>query len=125
MTVAHKIAGIGFRDGATLASIRDALALAGAADVTRLALPARKAGQPLCDALQAAGYDLTWVTDAALSAQATPTQSAIARKYYNTGCVPEAAALAALGPTARILTPRVISTDTLATAALATTGDPA
>ena len=126
MTVAHKIAGIGFRDGATLASIRDALALAGAADVTRLALPARKAGHPLCEALRARGHDLTWVPDDTLAATETPTQSAIARRHYNTGSVAEAAALAAArahDPGARLAGPRALSADRMATAALALTGD--
>lgn len=121
-----KIAGIGFRDGATIDSVRDALEKAGASDVTRLALPLRKAGEALPEALRQLGYDLTFVSDGALAMQQTPTQSAIARKYYNTGCVPEAAALAncaALAREGQILMPRVISADTLATAALATTGD--
>ncbi len=120
------IAGIGFRDGATLASVRDALMRADAGGVTRLAMPARKADDPLCDALMAQGFDLTWVTDAALAAIVTPTQSPVAQRHYATGSVAEAAALAAArhhDPRARLLALRVISTDRLATAAVASTGD--
>lgn len=124
-----KVAGIGFRDGATLASVRDALARVGASGVTRIALPARKAGSELPQALRAAGYDLIWVEDALLSQQATLTESPIARRHYATGSVAEAAALAAArafttAPAPRLLVPRAISADTFATAALATTGDP-
>ena len=123
-----RIAGIGFRDGATLESVLDALAQAGAADATRLALPARKQGQPLCEALTARGFDLTWIDDAALATTETPTQSAIARRHYGTGSVAEAAALAAArahDPGARLAGPRALSADRMATAALALTGDPA
>ena len=53
-----KLAGIGFRDRAGLASVLDALDRAGAAGVTRLALPARKAGHPLSLMLIRQGYEL-------------------------------------------------------------------
>ena len=122
-----KIAGIGFRDGATLAAILDALAQAGASGVTRLALPARKQGQPLCEALTTHGFDLIWIDDTTLATTKTPTQSAIARRHYGTGSVAEAAALAAArahGPGARLAGPRALSADRMATAALALTGDP-
>lgn len=120
-----KIAGIGFRDEASLPSILDALERAGAAGVTRLALPARKAGHPLAEGLARQGYELVWVADQALAAVDTPTQSPVSRRTYGTGSVCEAAALAALGPHARLAAPRALSADRMATAALATTGDPA
>lgn len=114
-----KIAGIGFRDGAGLSSILDALERAGAKGVTRLALPARKAGHPLAEALRQRGYEVIWVADAALAAIDTPTQSPVSRRTYGTGSVCEAAALAALGPGARLAAPRALSADRMATAALA------
>ena len=122
-----KIAGIGFRDGATLESVLDALTQTGAADANHLALPTRKQGQPVCDALAAQGFDLTWIDDEALATIETPTQSAIARRHYNTGSVAEAATLAAArahDPGARLAGPRALSSDRMATAALALTGDP-
>lgn len=125
MKSATKIAGIGFREGATLASILDALARTGAT-VNTLALPARKQGHPLCAALQAQGFTLHFIPDEALAATETPTQSTIARHHYATGSVAEAAALAAArvhDPNARLAGPRVISADRMATAALALTGD--
>ena len=56
---------------------------------------------------------------AALTAQATSTQSPASRASRGTGSVAEAAALAAAGPGARLLSPRVISADGRATCALA------
>lgn len=121
------IAGIGFRDGAGLASVLDALDRAGAAGILRLALPARKAGHPLAEALARRGHDLTWVSDGALAAAETPTESPISRATYSTGSVAEACALSAArafgGPGARLIGPRVLSADRMATAALALTGD--
>lgn len=122
-----RIAGIGFRDEATLASVLDALDRAGAGDVRRLALAARKLGHPLAADLAARGHELMWIGDAALAATVTPTQSAIARRTYGTGSLSEAAALAAMRSfpgVARLVAPRALSADRLATAALATNGDP-
>lgn len=121
------IAGIGFRDRAGLASVLDALDRAGAAGVRRLALPARKAGHPLAEALARRGHDLTWVSDAALAGAETPTDSPVCRAVYGTGSVAEACALSAAralgGPGARLIGPRALSADRMATAALALTGD--
>jgi len=126
-----KIAGLGFRDGATPAALLDALARAGAAGVRHLALPARKDGHPLCAGLRAQGFTLVFIPDATLAATETPTQSPVALRHYGTGSVAEAAALAALrlhDPaarlTARLAAPRALSADRMATAALALTGDP-
>lgn len=116
-----KIAGIGFRAGATPASVLNALERAGAGNVTRLALPVGKALDPLAAELAGRGFDLIWIEHAALAATPTPTQSPISLQVYGTGSVAEAAALAAAsahGP-ARLLAERVISADGYATAALA------
>lgn len=118
-----RIAGIGFRDEAGIASLLDALERAGAAGTGRLALPTRKAAHPLAAELQRRGYTLTWVADAELAATPTPTESTVSRRTYGTGSVAEACALAALGAGARLAGLRALSADRLATAALATTGD--
>ncbi len=118
----RRVAGLGFRDGAALASLLDALERAGAGEVRHLALPARKAGHPLAEELQRMGFALVWVEDAALAAAATITDSPIARTTYGTGSVAEAAALAAL-PGGRLAGPRALSADRMATAALALAGD--
>ena len=116
------IAGLGFRDGAHLSSLMDALDRAGAGGVRSLALPVRKAGHPLAAELQRLGHTLILIDDTALAATSTPTQSAISRATYGTGSVAEACALAAL-PGGRLAGPRALSADRLATAALALTGD--
>ncbi len=110
-----RVAGLGFRQGASLASLADALDRAGPADV--LATSAAKAQAPEILALaQARGLPLLGVTIAGVM---TPTQSPRVMALYGTGSLAEAAALAALGPGARIVTPRVTSQDRMATAAIA------
>ena len=119
-----KVAGIGYRTGATVASVRDALTGAGAADLTLIALPGIKARDPLTGMLRAAGFDIRIIPDAQLATIRTPTQSAISLAHHRTGSVAEACAIAAAGRGGRLLAPRIISTDRMATAAIAETGEP-
>ncbi|WJS85175.1 cobalamin biosynthesis protein [Paracoccus sp. TOH] len=115
-----RVAGIGFRRAASLASLADALARAGAAEA--LATSPAKAQAPVIRALAArTGLPLLAVEIAGI---ATPTRSPRILTRHGTGSLAEAAALAALGPGARIVAPRVISQDGMATAAIAE-GDPA
>ncbi|MDF3853271.1 cobalamin biosynthesis protein [Paracoccus sp. P2] len=115
-----RVAGIGFRRAASLASLADALARAGSADA--LATSPAKADAPVMRALAArTGLPLIAVEVAGI---ATPTRSPRILARHGTGSLAEAAALAALGPGARITAPRVISQDGMATAAIAE-GDPA
>ncbi|MEM1429934.1 MAG: cobalamin biosynthesis protein, partial [Pseudomonadota bacterium] len=65
------------------------------------------------------GMGLIAVPEAELRRQVTATQSGASRGSYGTGSVAEAAALAAAGPGARLLAPRSVSDDRLATCALA------
>ena len=119
------IAGLGFRAAAAPESLRAALKAAETAAgvrATALATAAAKATAPALTAL-AAERGLPVIAIANLPAD-TPTQSAAARAAHGTGSVAEAAALAAAGPGARLLTHRIVSPDCMATAALAT-GDPA
>lgn len=113
------IAGIGFRSAATVSSLRDALARAGAPDPCRVALPETKAAHPACAELAMQGFTLIPVTAAAMQAAPTHTRSAHALAAHGTGSVAEACALAAAGPGARLKGPRSISGDGMATAALA------
>lgn len=117
------IAGIGFREAAGPASIRDALERAGGAGLRDLALPERKARHPAVRALARLGYRIHPVTAEALSAAVTLTDSAAARAAHGTGSVSEGCALVAAGPGARLLAPRSISGDGLATAAIAVKGN--
>ena len=110
-----RVAGIGFRPAASLAALSDALDRAGPADA--LATIHAKAQAPVIVALaRARGLPLIGVKVAGI---ATPTQSPRVMALYGTGSLAEAAALAALGPGARIVTPRVTSQDRMATAAIA------
>jgi cobalt-precorrin 5A hydrolase len=112
-------AGFGFRAGAPAASLADALArAAGGREVALLATAEDKAA-----ALAAAlGRPVTAIAGASLAAQATLTQSPAARAARGVGSLAEAAALAAAGPGARLLGPRVVSGDGRATCALAEGG---
>ena len=119
-----KVAGIGFRHAASLASLSDALTRAqertGPADA--LATGHTKAQAPVILALAGAhGLPLIAVDVAGIN---TPTQSPRVLALHATGSLAEAAALAALGPGARIIVTRVTSSDGMATAAIAQ-GDPA
>lgn len=119
-----RVAGIGFRRAASLSSLRDALARAGGrADM--LATAAEKAEAPVMrDLARSLALPLGAVEREALGAQVTLTESAIVRARFGTGSVAEAAALAAAGPGARLLGPRVVSGDGLATAAIAERDEP-
>lgn len=114
-----RVAGIGFRGAATVASLRDAVARAGGG-AEALATAADKAEAPVAQMLAAElGVPLRGLTRDELAAQVTPTQSARVAERFGTGSVAEAAALAAAGPGARLLGARVVSGDGLATAAIA------
>ncbi len=114
-----RVAGIGFRKAATLASLRDALERAGgSADL--LATASAKADAPVARELAAfLGLRLCGIDLAALDAEDTLTHSPHVAERFGTGSVAEAAALAAAGPGARLLGPRAVSGDRLATAAIA------
>jgi cobalt-precorrin 5A hydrolase len=118
------VAGFGFRAAATADSLADALARAGGpAGVTRLATAADKAEAPAFRAL--AGrlrLPVSGIAAALLARQATATDSDASRAARGTGSLAEAAALAAVGPGARLVAPRAVSADRLATCALAVEG---
>lgn len=114
-----RVAGLGFRGAATFESLNDALERAGGA-VDALATAEIKAGQPAVRILaKALRLPLHGISRAALASQVTLTHSARVEQKFGTGSVAEAAAMAAAGPGARLLGPRVVSADGLATAAIA------
>jgi cobalt-precorrin 5A hydrolase len=113
------VAGFGFRSGATLAALQDALHKAGGAEgVTHLATLATKAR-----GLEALGRSLDLpvlaLDPAVLKGVWTPTWSDRVMALFGTGSVAEAAALAAAGQGARLRGPRAVSADGSATAAIA------
>lgn len=123
------VAGFGFRRAATCASLRSALdraqdqALAGTGQsfaITLLSAPADKAEAPcLRDLARLTGLTVRAIPAADLRAVKTPTRSHHSQRHRDTGSVAEAAALAAAGPGARLLSSRFISEDRLATCAVA------
>ncbi|AJE45200.1 cobalamin biosynthesis protein [Celeribacter indicus] len=119
-----RVAGIGFRAQAPLAALREAVAALGDG-IDALATSEDKAAQPQARALAAAlGLPLLAIPARCLASQSTPTRSPRVQALYGTGSLAEAAALAACGTGARLLTPRRLSCDRTASAALAEGADP-
>ena len=116
-----KVAGLGFRASADVASLRAALVAAGGAEgVTALATSEAKAGAAVILAFAAElGVPVIPVTAVDMAAQSTLTDSARVRAKTGAGSLAEAAALAASGSDARLLGPRAVSADRMATAAIA------
>lgn len=109
------VAGFGFRKSATAASLQDALAkakVARAVDATATLVEKAEALRPF------GGLIIEVMLEDA-QAQSTLTSSKASLAAWGVGSVAEATALAAAGPGARLLGPRVVSSDGLATCALA------
>ena len=121
------VAGFGFRAAATPESLRDALTRAAGSEAGaiwpgRLATLAAKADAAcMRDFAREAGLQVVAVSRAQAAGQATLTRSPAARAAHGTGSVAESCALAAAGFGARLLGPRVVSGDAMATCALAAT----
>jgi cobalt-precorrin 5A hydrolase len=116
-----KIAGIGFRETAGIDSLRSALMSAGGpGGVMALATAAEKAEAAALVALaEELHLPIRAITPEALAAVETETRSERVAARFGTGSLAEAAALAAAGPAARLLGPRAVSADGMATAAIA------
>lgn len=115
-----KVAGFGFRGGASVASLRAALTAAGGgAGLAGLATAEDKAGAPAIQALAAEmALPLHAVPLAMLTAQNAAGSDKVPVRY-GAKSVAEASSLAAAGPGARLLVARSISADGMATAAIA------
>jgi cobalt-precorrin 5A hydrolase len=114
-----RVAGFGYRGTATVESLLDAVARAGGG-ADALATAETKAVAPQAQELAARlGLPLMAVPQRELQTAGTITRSKKVAERFGTGSVAEAAALAAAGPGARLLGPRVVSGDGLATAAIA------
>ncbi|GAC1574906.1 MAG: cobalamin biosynthesis protein [Novosphingobium sp.] len=114
------VAGFGFRAEAGLTSLRAALALAqkGKPAVTHLATARDKVAAllPLAEALD---LPVRGISLEELSGVATLTHSSASLAARATGSVAEASALSAAGAGARLLGPRHVSPDRMATCAIA------
>lgn len=116
-----KVAGLGFRSDATLASLREALLAAGGpAGLAAVATVGDKADAEVLKQLaRECGVPIRAVSADMLAGIATSTQSKLIAEKFGTGSVAEAVALAAAGPRARLIATRVVSRDRTATAAIA------
>lgn len=118
------VAGLGFSSAATVDSLRTAFDHATAGQqIDALATVADKEGHATLTEFAAdTALPLHFIAPADLAGQRTLTCSTRSRATYGTGSVAEASALAAAGTGARLLTPRHISGDRLATCAVAIGG---
>ncbi|WJR76636.1 cobalamin biosynthesis protein [Bradyrhizobium sp. NP1] len=116
-----RVLGLGFRQGATIESLRGALAAAGGAEgLVALATLSEKAdADALASLARELGLPVRSVRPEALAGMKTATRSARVEEKFGTGSVAEAAALAAAGRDARLVATRVVSKDGMATAAIA------
>lgn len=119
-----RVAGFGFRQGATQMALADALekarAIAGETPIAALATHVSKSEHPAIQALASKfALPVLSLDERALSGVQTKTQSKRVAALFGTGSIAEAAALAAAGAGARLVCPRVISSDGMAVAAIA------
>ncbi len=119
-----RVAGLGFRSTATIASLQNALALANqnGAPIDALATETGKSQtQVFRNFAVILKMPIIAIPKDQLEKYTTPTQSARILEKFATGSLCEAAALAAAGPHATLVAARVVSRDKTATAAIADT----
>ena len=116
-----KVAGLGFRRDVTIELLREAVTAAGGAGgLAALATVSDKAGTAALELLAAElGLPIKAVPAEVLAGITTSTQSELIKARFGAGSVAEAAALAAAGRRARLISPRTISRDRMAAAAIA------
>lgn len=112
-----RVAGLGFRRGASAESLKAALALVGEAQA--LATAEDKVAEPgFARLARELGLPVHAVSRAALGAQGVEGSARVMAEF-GTGSVAEAAALAAAGPGARLVIGRRTGPDGMAVAAIA------
>jgi len=114
-----RIAGLGFRTGAPEAALAAALTAAGGAKGLDALATVDEKVQYIAAFAAALGLPVHGVPATALRGIATPTRSARVMARFGTGSLAEAAALAAAGRGARLVSARAVSPDAMATAAIA------
>lgn len=116
-----KVAGLGFRAAADIDALRDALiAAGGSAGLDALATIVDKAEAAAIVALaRELGLPVKAISNDALADITTPTHSDRIDAMFGVGSLAEAVALAAAGTGARLVAPRAISSNGMATAAIA------
>ncbi|XDA99995.1 cobalamin biosynthesis protein [Sulfitobacter sp. LCG007] len=118
------VAGFGYRGGATCESLRSALEKAGGDCRPHLLATLDSKARLLERLASVLSLPLAAVTPEDIAGRPTLTCSAASLSAHGTGSVAEAVALAAAGANARLLAPRVVSEDRMATCALAEGEDP-
>ncbi len=114
-----RVVGLGFRKSATVASLRDAYERTGGRADTLATVTEKAGAAALRDFARQIGLGILAVDADDLAAARVMTCSDRVLERFGTGSVAEAAALAAAGPGARLLGPRAVSSDGMATAAIA------
>jgi len=116
-----KVAGLGFRRDADIASLREVLAAAGGADgLDALATASDKANAAsLLSFARELGLPIKAIAADVLAGIETSTHSARIAALRGTGSLAEAAALAAAGRSARLISARIVSRDRTAVVAIA------
>ncbi|MCC8977775.1 cobalamin biosynthesis protein [Bradyrhizobium acaciae] len=116
-----KVAGLGFRGKASVASLREALDAAGGCEgLAAVATVSDKADAVALKVLaRELGLPIRGIPAATLAEIKTATQSELIKARFGTGSVAEAAAVAAAGRGARLISVRATSQDRMATAAIA------
>ena len=114
------VAGFGFRSAATVDSLMDAFAIAGVKTVDAIATADDKSVSLVFETFaRTLGTPIISIAPSVLSNTDTATHSLASQTHRATGSVAEAAALAAVGAGAKLLAPRSISNDRMATCAIA------
>lgn len=116
-----RVAGFGFRNGTGIDSLLDALMMAGGAPrLTSIATVEGKDAAPCLRALsERLSLPIVAVPRDDLQSAEVLTVSQKSIDMYGTGSVSEAAALVVAGPHARLIGPRTLSGDRMATCAIA------
>ncbi|MCE8009624.1 cobalamin biosynthesis protein [Aestuariivita sp.] len=113
------VAGFGFNAQARVDSLLEAMALAGPTPDGVATLVGKADGEIFARFADLLGRRAIFVAAVDAQAQSTLTKSDRSIAAHGVGSVAEACALAAAGPGAKLLGPRVISADRTATCALA------
>jgi cobalt-precorrin 5A hydrolase len=116
-----KVAGLGFRRNVTLSSLREALLAAGGSEgLAAVATVSDKADAPALRSLALQlGLPIKSIPAEVLTDIVTTTRSELIQAKFGTGSIAEAAAIAAAGRGAHLISGRTVSQDRMATAAIA------
>jgi cobalt-precorrin 5A hydrolase len=119
-----RVAGLGFRTSASLADLRAALALTGAHPDALASITAKTSAPALKQLAQEMGLPLLTLDETEIAGAPPLTCSPRIKARFGTGSLAEACALVAArtgqpGARSRLITPRVVTADGQATAAIA------